>query len=283
MGLTHSTVVAVKLAAGAEDASSYSVFAVDDAVCSTDEPCAWQRRQARNRLAPYALHTLCKSHKYTLAATLVDMVMRGDLDCVHACSDYSVTAIVRGTQPRILHVLVLNATSGNMSRVVSDDDDDSPIHVRFEWERRVFGPAEAPASARHLLKCMCMPSTRVFAVNQGAEAPTVSLGPWLNPTAIKSNPLCASITRHENQRFLQWNFSHQVRRDVLAQSMSVLFEQTTMPDPRLPLGGVRPLWQWLGGEAIASLWVRDVATHAPASTFKPLVRSPFVSKNKLAY
>lgn len=252
MGAESSAPVPQQQAAalpGGSSSINSSVSAVQSTICSGEMTCQWNIRHTRNPAQPYAMDTLCRSHRYHLLATFVDMVTQGYLDGLQACSDAAACVVVRGQEPDVLHILVLR----NLSETPH-------MKARFSWATRIFGPVSATTAARFLFNNHCLPSTRVFLASQTPRP--LPIGQWLAPYAVHADSLPTQLDRQE--RVLYWTYDSPMRRDLLAKPLTVLFEQTTVPDPRLPDGGVKSLWEWLGGASSGALWVHEVAVFQPS-------------------
>ena len=237
-----------------------SSAAASTAVCSEDvsSTCAWEERHLRAREAPYVTTALCRAHRYSLATALVHLLITGSVDGLQVASDAQVLVLVRNAAaPALMACRLLNA------------DPQQHHHARFGFEGPT--PLDGAAAAKLLCTSLALPATWVVALSQhqddaDAAARMKPLGQWLAPPATPAAPDAARIVRGATEdapRALEWRFTDPVRRDFCAQPMSVLFRQTTFPDPTLPHSGLCSLWSYLTGARGGKLYTRAVALTPP--------------------
>jgi hypothetical protein len=267
--------------------------------------CAWQTRDARIHTEPYPLDALCLVHTQCFVDAILRItpfmlvVTTRDMLCV-------VTPSPQAPSPR-------DATASFMVLLASNEARTSASHpghlAQFSFAKHALHPARLGALTPFLTAlCKSCPSAQIQAVCDSAAPPAASatrLGPYLHPPAraldmsrniivrqqLEQQAADASVPAtlgdHDAKpplpgavdcRFLEW--APELRVHVLAQTLSCVFMQTHMPDPRLPDAGVLSLYSWArrggaggaedevgelssaGDNGGAALWVADLAKAA---------------------
>jgi hypothetical protein len=251
-------------------ASEASSSSSSISMCSEDvSACAWEDRHLRARDAPYVTTALCRTHRYSLATALVHLLLSGSVDGLQVTSDAQALVLVRSSSSGgVMACRLLNACG------------EPHLHARFGFDGAAMQqpPLDGAAAARLLFTSLTPPSTWVLALSQhqddaDAAARMQPLGKWLAPPASPAASDAARIVRsgvtegyvaEDAPRALEWRFTDQLRRDFCAQPMSVLFQQTTFPDPTLPHSGLCSLWSYLTGARGGRLYTRAVALTPPS-------------------
>ena len=241
-------------------------------ICSEDvsTSCAWEERHTRVREAPYVCTTLCRTHRYSLATALVHLLLSGNIDGLQVASDAQVLVLVRN------HHGSAAVSACRLLNACAAEEPPHHHHARFVFEAGDVSmpsvPLDGVAAAKLVFTLLAVPATWVVALSQhhddaDAAARMKPLGKWLMPPATPAAADAARIVRvaptEDAPRALEWKFTDALRRDFCAQPMSVLFRQTTFPDPTLPHSGLCSLWSYLSGTRGGKLYTRAVALTPP--------------------
>jgi hypothetical protein len=228
-------------------------------LCSWASPCAWHSRHARVYTEPYRLDALCDTHQrsFFLAVlgtrTRVLLVTTNDMLCV--------VSPIKNTP----YYAVAIATNTDVPK------EKRSILAQFRYPRHVIGPGRITAVSEFLQKlCTSCPTATLYGVSEtryNAAPPDARVGPYLNTPVREIDMRADFIVRESNgnDRYLKWDKDN--RRHVIAQTLSCVFEQTHMPDPRLPEGGVLSLYAWAqykkaSAATYTKLWTSELAKNS---------------------
>lgn len=235
-----------------------SASTLSGAPCSWASPCAWHSRHSRVYTEPYRLDALCDSHQRAFFTAVLGKLSRVLL--VTTNDVLCVVSPVKGTP----YYAVAIATNT-----------DVPLEQRstlaqFRYPRHVLGPGRISAVAHFLQKlCTSCPTATLYCVSETryqAAPPDARMGPYLNTPVLEVDMRSDFIVRENgNDRFIKWDKDS--RRHVIAQTLSCVFEQTHMPDPRLPEGGVLSLYAWAqykkaAATSYTTLWTSELARNS---------------------
>lgn len=228
-----------------------------NAPCSWDSPCAWHMRHTRIYTESYRLDALCATHQHVFFKTVL-----GTLKRVLLVTTDDVLCVVSPVKDTPYYAVVI-ATNTDVPK------DKRAALAQFRYPRHILGPGRISAVSEFLHKlCASCPSARVYSVSEtryNAGPPDARMGPYLNTQVLPVDMRGDFIVREGNDRYLRWD--QDSRRHVIAQTLSCLFEQTHMPDPRLPEGGVLSLYAWAqykkaSSASYTTLWTSELAKNS---------------------
>ena len=235
---------------------SSSPSTLSGAPCSWASPCAWHTRHSRVYTEPYRLDALCDKHQRAFFTAVL-----GTLKRVLLVTTNDVLCIVSPVKDTPYYAVAIATNT------------DLPVEQRstmaqFRYPRHVLGPGRIAAVSQFLQKlCISCPSATLYCVSEtryNAAPPDARVGPYLN-TPVLEVDMRGDFIMREGGRFLKWDKDS--RRHVIAQTLSCVFEQTHMPDPRLPEGGVLSLYAWAqykkaSTTSYTTLWTSELARNS---------------------